>query len=235
MLDMGFEPQIRQILSQIPPNRQTLMWSATWPNEVRELANDFIDRTNFEHLTVGTTDLCANRNIKQNVIVCEGSEKPHHLLKILESMNDLSEDDRKTLIFVRTRRAADEVTRSLKSRGFQAESIHGGFFQTERENVITKYKNGDIQILVATNVASRGLDINNIKHVINFDYPETTNDYVHRIGRTGRCNSTGTAYTLFTENDFIHAADLVGVLRDTEQEIPSQLFEFAEIRRVKKQ
>lgn len=230
MLDMGFKPQIQQIVSQIRPDRQTLMWSATWPIEVRELAAEFMNQTDFEQLTIGSSELCANRNIKQNIIICEAEEKPLHLLRILDSISELPANEQKTLLFTKSRRKSDEITSILKKRGYKVEGIHGGHFQNKREQILASYRAGDIQILVATDVASRGLDVKNIKHVINFDYGQSTNEYIHRIGRTGRCKSSGTAYTFFTEDNFSHAAELIEILKDTNQLIPSELYSFAEIK-----
>lgn len=229
MMDMGFEAQIRQILSQIRPDRQTLMWSATWPLEVQELAAHLMNNRDFEQLTIGRTGLSINPNVKQNIIVCEEHEKAGHLIEILESICKLEPSEQKTLVFTRTRRRADDITHSLKSRGYTAEAIHGGYFQTQRDNILFKYRNGKIQVLVATDVASRGLDVSNIKHVINFDYPNNTHDYIHRIGRTGRYKLSGTSYTLFTEENFMNAAELVGILRETNEEIPPELIDYSEI------
>lgn len=230
MLEMGFDEQIRQIVSQIRPNKQLLMWSATWPFEIRDMAADFMAQKDFVHLTVGSTELCVGHNIKQNIIVCEEEDKPERLLDILDSIDVLDANERRTLIFTRTRRNADELAFSLKSREYKAEAIHGGFYQFERDRVLADFRNGNIQILVATSVASRGLDFDNIKHVINYNFPASIHEYIHKIGRTGRVKSKGSSYTLFTEDDFASASELLKILRETDQEIPSKLLQIAEIR-----
>lgn len=233
MLDMGFEPQMRQIVSQIRPDRQTLMWSATWPREVRNLARDFLGN-DYIQLTVGSTELCANHNIKQIIKVCDENEKYDVLLQILTDIQKLEPNEQKTLIFAQTKRLADELSSQLNRRGFDAEPIHGGRSQAQRESILDAYRRNRINILVATDVASRGLDVSNIKHVINFDYPNTTEDYVHRIGRTGRSKSNGTAYTLFTEENASHASDLIAVLEEAKQDIDPSLIELSKLRFGKK-
>lgn len=229
MLDMGFEPQMRQIISQIRPDRQTVMWSATWPKEVRNLARDFLG-DDYLQLTVGSTELCANHNIKQVIRVCSDDEKFDILMEIIEDITKLEPSERKTLIFTQTKKLADELAKHLNRRGFNAEPIHSGRSQAQREQILDSYRKNRIDILVATDVASRGLDVSDIKNVINFDYPNTTEDYVHRIGRTGRSKSNGTAYTFFTEENASHAGDLIAVLEEAKQEVSSDLQDLSKIR-----
>lgn len=226
---MGFEPQMRQIVSQIRPDRQTLMWSATWPREVRNLARDFLG-DDYMQLTVGSTELCANHNIKQVIRVCDEDEKFDLLMEVLEDINKQEPSERKTLIFAQTKKLADELAKHLNRRGLNAEQIHGGRSQSQREQILDAYRRNRIDILVATDVASRGLDVSDIKNVINFDYPNTTEDYVHRIGRTGRSKSNGTAYTFFTEENAAQAGDLIAVLEEAKQEINAELQDLAKIR-----
>ncbi|CRK12433.1 hypothetical protein BN1723_017292, partial [Verticillium longisporum] len=194
MLDMGFEPQIRKIISQIRPDKQTVMWSATWPKEVRALASDFLD--DFIQVNIGSMDLAANHRITQIVEVVSESEKRDRMIKHLEKAMENKEN--KALIFVGTKRVADEITRFLRQDGWPALSIHGDKQQNERDWVLDQFKTGKSPIMVATDVASRGIDVRNITHVINYDYPNNSEDYIHRIGRTGRAGATGTAITLFT-------------------------------------
>lgn len=229
MLDMGFEPQIRQIVSQLRPDRQTLMWSATWPREVRNLAQDFLG-DDYMQLTIGSTELCANHNIKQVIRLCEEHEKYDVLLEIMEDIKQLEPSEQKTLIFAQTKRLADELAKNLNRRGFNAEPIHGNRSQTQREMILDAFRRNRINVLVATDVASRGLDVSDIKHVINYDFPNTTEDYVHRIGRTGRSKSNGTAYTLFTEENGAHANELIDVLKEAKQDIEPGLIELSKIR-----
>uniref|UniRef100_A0A3B4A5S6 RNA helicase n=1 Tax=Periophthalmus magnuspinnatus TaxID=409849 RepID=A0A3B4A5S6_9GOBI len=222
MLDMGFEPQIRKIVDQIRPDRQTLMWSATWPKEVRQLAEDFLK--DYVQINVGALQLSANHNILQIVDVCNDGEK-EDVIRLLEEI--MSEKENKTIIFVETKRRCDDLTRRMR-RDWPAMGIHGDKSQQERDWVLN-FKYGKAPILIATDVASRGL-VEDVKFVINFDYPNNSEDYIHRIGRTGRSEKTGTAYTFFTPNNFKQAGDLISVLREANQAINPKLLQMAEDR-----
>ncbi|KAH0615038.1 uncharacterized protein H6S33_000674 [Morchella sextelata] len=223
MLDMGFEPQIRKILSQIRPDRQTCMWSATWPKEVRQLASDF--QNDFIQVNIGSLELSANHNIQQIVEIMMDYDKRDRLIKHLEKVMD--DKNSKCLIFTGTKRTADEITRFLRQDGWPCLAIHGDKQQNERDWVLNEFKTGKSPIMVATDVASRGIDVRNITHVINFDYPNNSEDYVHRIGRTGRGGAKGTAITFFTTNDAKQAKDLLTVLREAKQQIPPELADMA--------
>jgi len=224
MLDMGFEPQIRKILDQIRPDRQTLMWSATWPKEVRRLAEEFL--SDYIQVNIGALQLTANHNILQIIDVCMDHEKEEKLVKLLNEI--MGEKENKTLIFVETKRKADDIARRMKRDGWPVLSIHGDKSQQERDWALNDFRGGRNPILIATDVASRGLDVEDIKFVINFDYPNCSEDYVHRIGRTGRATSTGTAYTFFTPNNAKQASDLVNVLREAKQVISPKLLQLEE-------
>ncbi|XP_026862421.1 probable ATP-dependent RNA helicase DDX5 isoform X1 [Electrophorus electricus] len=226
MLDMGFEPQIRKIVDQIRPDRQTLMWSATWPKEVRQLAEDFLK--DYVQINVGALQLSANHNILQIVDVCSDGEKEDKLLRLLEEI--MSEKENKTIIFVETKRRCDDLTRRMRRDGWPAMGIHGDKSQQERDWVLNEFKFGKAPILIATDVASRGLDVEDVKFVINYDYPNNSEDYIHRIGRTARSQKTGTAYTFFTPNNMKQAHDLVSVLREANQAINPKLIQMAEDR-----
>lgn len=223
MLDMGFEPQIRKIIKQIRPDRQVLMWSATWPKEVRNLAEEFLD--NYIQINIGSLTLSANHNILQIVDVCDENEKDFKLIKLLGEIS--SEKDTKTIIFVETKKRVDEITRTISRQGWRACAIHGDKSQQERDYVLASFRNGRNAILVATDVAARGLDVDDVKFVINYDYPSNSEDYVHRIGRTGRSNNTGTAYTLFTNSNANKANDLIQVLKEANQVINPRLMDMA--------
>ncbi|KAI1132982.1 ATP-dependent RNA helicase dbp2 [Nemania abortiva] len=223
MLDMGFEPQIRKIISQIRPDRQTLMWSATWPKEVRALASEF--QTDFIQVNIGSMDLSANHRITQIVEVVSEGEKRDRMIKHLEKIMDNKEN--KCLLFVGTKRVADEITRFLRQDGWPALSIHGDKQQNERDWVLDQFKTNKSPIMVATDVASRGIDVRNITHVINYDYPNNSEDYIHRIGRTGRAGAKGTAITFFTTDNSKQARDLVGVLQEAKQQVDPRLAEMA--------
>ncbi|KAK0637234.1 Phosphomethylpyrimidine kinase-domain-containing protein [Bombardia bombarda] len=225
MLDMGFEPQIRKIIGQIRPDRQTLMWSATWPKEVRAMAADFLH--DMIQVNIGSMELAANHRITQIVEVVSESEKRDKMIKHLEKVMEGKDNANKILIFTGTKRVADEITRFLRQDGWPALSIHGDKQQNERDWVLDQFKTGKSPIMVATDVASRGIDVRNITHVLNYDYPNNSEDYIHRIGRTGRAGQTGTAITLFTTDNAKQARDLVNVLQEAKQQIDPRLAEMA--------
>ncbi|XP_022964311.1 DEAD-box ATP-dependent RNA helicase 40-like isoform X2 [Cucurbita moschata] len=221
MLDMGFEPQIRKIVNEIPPRRQTLMYTATWPKEVRKIANDLL--VNSVQVNIGSVDeLAANKAITQYVEFVPQMEKQRRLEQILRSQ----ERGSKVIIFCSTKRLCDQLARNL-GRGFGAAAIHGDKSQGERDWVLNQFRSGKSPILVATDVAARGLDIKDIRVVINFDFPTGIEDYVHRIGRTGRAGATGMAYTFFCEQDWKYAADLIKVLEGADQLVPPELRDMA--------
>lgn len=153
MLDMGFEPQIRKVFDQIRPDRQVLMWSATWPKEVRKLAEDFL--VDYCQINIGSQELHANHNILQIVDVCQPYEKERKLVKLLEEI--MGEKENKTIIFLETKRTTDDITRKLRRDGWPAMCIHGDKSQPEREWVLKEFRSGKAPILIATDVASRGL------------------------------------------------------------------------------
>lgn len=223
MLDMGFEPQIRKILDQIRPDRQTLMWSATWPKEVQQLARDFLH--DYIQVNIGSLDLAASHHIKQIVEVIPEEDKRHRLTVHMERIMDQQQN--KTIIFTMTKRSADDITRNLRQDGWPALAIHGDKSQNERDWVIREFRSGKSPILIATDIASRGLDIKDVKFVINFDFPINVEDYVHRIGRTGRAGASGTAITFFTQDNARSSKDLVQILTEAKQEVPAQLEDMA--------
>lgn len=221
MLDMGFEPQIRNIIGKITnENRQTLMWSATWPKEVRALAEDFLK--SYVQINIGALQLTANHNITQIIDVCEEMDKMPKLMQLLSEIRQESAQN-KTIIFAETKRKVDDVTKQLRSRGLVTMCIHGDKSQQERDYVLRQFRDGHSTTLVATDVAARGLDVDDVKYVVNYDYPNNSEDYVHRIGRTGRRDRRGTAYTFFTRANAKQASDLVDVLREAQQQINPKL------------
>jgi superfamily II DNA/RNA helicase len=219
MLDMGFEPQIRKIIGQIRPDRQSLMFSATWPKEVRTMATDFQKDAAF--LNVGSLELAANHNITQVIDIVEEAGKQQRMMKLLNDI--MNQPECKTIIFVETKRKADDLTRWMRRDGWPTLCIHGDKNQGERDWVLNEFKGGKTPLLLATDVAARGLDVDDIKFVINYDYPNNSEDYVHRIGRTGRRDKKGTAYTFFTPQNASKARDLIKVLEEAKQEVPQQL------------
>lgn len=160
------------------------------------------------------------------VDVCDESDKEEKLLKILKDVN--SDRQNKIIVFVETKKKVDDVTKVIKREGFSAIGIHGDKSQPERDYVLSEFRSGKFLILVATDVAARGLDVEDVRHVINYDYPNSSEDYVHRIGRTGRCQQAGTAYAFFTVNNVRQAKDLLAVLEDAGQNVCPQLRDLAQ-------
>eukprot|EP01023_Acetabularia_acetabulum_P061841 TRINITY_DN7524_c0_g1_i2.p1 TRINITY_DN7524_c0_g1~~TRINITY_DN7524_c0_g1_i2.p1 ORF type:complete len:624 (-),score=110.05 TRINITY_DN7524_c0_g1_i2:926-2668(-) len=221
MLDMGFEPQIRKIVGQIRPDRQTLLWSATWPKDVQAIADDFLKHP--YKVIVGSTDLKANHNISQTVFIIEDNDKYSKLLELLRQ----EMDGRRMLVFLETKRSVDKVTRDLRQDGWPALAIHGDKSQQERDWVLQEFKTGKSPIMLATDVAARGLDVKDIKCVINYDMPGTAEDYVHRIGRTGRAGAQGSAFSFFNRNNGKLAKQIIQVMQEANQPVPMQLQEIA--------
>ncbi|XP_044736386.1 ATP-dependent RNA helicase p62-like isoform X2 [Chrysoperla carnea] len=225
MLDMGFEPQIRKIIEQIRPDRQTCMWSATWPKEVRKLAADFLN--DYVQINIGSLQLAANHNILQIVDVCQEAEKEAKLANLLQEIGN-SDEEAKIIIFVETKKKVENITRTIRKFGWPAVCMHGDKSQQERDYVLREFRNGNASILIATDVAARGLDVEGIKYVINYDYPNSSEDYIHRIGRTARSQSTGTSYAFFTPSNARQAKDLISVLIEANQTINPKLKELAQ-------
>jgi len=196
MLDMGFLPDIRKIVKKLPQKRQTLMFSATFAPTLDRLARDMMQ--NPERIDVGFTSKPVD-TVRQLVVPVREDEKPRVLLRLLEEENIDS-----ALIFLRTIRRTERVGRALKGSRHKTAVIHGDLPQQQRQRALEGFRSGKYQILVATDVAARGLDINDISHVINYDIPENADDYVHRIGRTARAEREGDAITFVTPSD--HAA-----------------------------
>lgn len=220
MLDMGFEPQIRSILKRLPKTHQTVMWSATWPDEVQELAEDFMN--DYEKIAIDSDKLKANPNINQIIQVCRPTEKFQLLLDALS--NYQSEMDRpRVLIFVNTRAMADMLQMQLMRRRIKSESIHGNKSQSFRDRALKNFKQGYCDILIATSLVARGIDVSDISHVINYDLPADMEDYIHRIGRTARHERKGTALSFVTDNDGHNVKKLIKILQETNQPVPSEL------------
>jgi len=167
-------------------------------------------------------DITANKKITQIVMVCTEAEKKTKLLSVLEQT---SANNNRILLFVGTKRTADGLTKYLRVTGWSALAIHGDKTQAERDWVLAEFKSGSAPIMIATDVAARGLDVKDIKFVINYDFPHSLEDYVHRIGRTGRAGATGTAYSFFTSQNIKNARALVHILTEANQEVPPALTE----------
>ncbi|CAD6887810.1 unnamed protein product [Tilletia controversa] len=234
MLDRGFEPDIRAIIglcrSHTHPEggRHTSMFSATWPPAVRGLAESFM--RNPTRVTVGSDELSANRRVSQEVeVLDDGRAKERRLNEILRRIgaggNGAASKD-KILIFALYKKEAQRVEQTLRRNGYAVSGIHGDLSQHDRMASLDAFKTAKTPLLVATDVAARGLDIPNVEYVINYTFPLTVEDYVHRIGRTGRGGKTGKSITFFTEEDKAHAGELMRVLRDADQPVPESMNRF---------
>uniref|UniRef100_T1HQB5 RNA helicase n=1 Tax=Rhodnius prolixus TaxID=13249 RepID=T1HQB5_RHOPR len=223
MLDMGFEPQIRRIVEKdtmpLTGQRQTLMFSATFPKEIQMLARDFLD--NYIFLAIGRVG-STSENITQKIVWVEENEKRAFLLDLLEAAKQAREESL-TLVFVETKKGADSLEDYLYRSGYPVTSIHGDRSQKEREEALKNFRSGNTPVLVATAVAARGLDIPHVKHVINFDLPNDVEEYVHRIGRTGRMGNLGLATSFFNDKNRNLVRDLVDLIVDSKQELPPWL------------
>jgi ATP-dependent RNA helicase DeaD len=193
MLDMGFIDDIEEVLKFIPKNRQLLLFSATMPPAIRQLAQRYMRRPRY--ITVSRGEVTVPL-IKQYYYRVLENMKVESLCRILDS-----EDVELAIIFCRTKKGVDELTEALQARGYLAGGLHGDLAQQQRERVMGAFRNGEIELLVATDVAARGIDVGNITHVINYDIPQDVESYVHRIGRTGRAGRKGVAMTLVTPRE----------------------------------
>ncbi len=199
MLDMGFIPDIEEICTKLPKQRQTLLFSATMPPPIKKLADKFLDNPKMIEVARPAT---TNTNITQYLVSVSASKKRDRLLDLL------GDDVRTAIIFCNRKTTVRDLNKVLKRAGFRSGEIHGDMEQSERIAELDRFKGGDINILVASDVAARGLDIKGVSHVFNYDAPWHPDDYVHRIGRTGRAGATGTAYTLFTADDAENIANI---------------------------
>ncbi|MEN6460682.1 MAG: DEAD/DEAH box helicase [Syntrophomonas sp.] len=188
MLDMGFLPDIKKILEQCPSKRQTFLFSATLEKEIRDLAYEFMQEP--EEIMIESPELTVPLTKQYYYEV-----QPRHKIETICQVIDIAQPP-VSLIFCRTKKGADQLARVLNKRGYAADALHGDMSQRERDNVMERFRKGNIEILTATDLAARGLDVDVVTHVINFDIPEDPDSYVHRIGRTGRAGRTGTAITL---------------------------------------
>lgn len=219
MLDMGFEKDIRTIVADynmaLSPTRQTLMFSATFPKPIQILAKDFMN--DYIFLTVGRVG-STNDNISQHILYVRRNEKIPELIRVISE-----ESKDRILVFVRTKADTEKIQAVLMDEGFSVICIHGSKSQRMRENALNQFRNGDRNVLVATEVAARGLDIPHISHVINFDMPDTIDNYVHRIGRTGRMGNPGKSTSFFSDSDWHIAPGLTELLKESSQEVPQFL------------
>ncbi len=208
LLDMGFMPQVRRILAKLPKERQTLMFSATIDERVKSIASQYL---NDPVIISVNTDRIEPKEIEQVVYYVNEFDKDQLLLRLLKELNMSS-----VVVFTKTRMRADWVFDRLKEASVDAEPIHGDITQVKREKTLRRFKQGEISVLVATDVAARGLDIPEVSHVVNYDLPGSPEDYVHRIGRTGRAGRSGVAVSFIAEDERY-------LVRDIERVIGKQL------------
>jgi ATP-dependent RNA helicase DeaD len=194
MLDMGFLDDINEIFSYLPTNRQTLLFSATMPKPIKLLAERILDNPEFVSITKGET---TNSDIEQLYYVIDEHERDDAIIRLMDS-----EDTKKSVVFCRTKSEVDRLSNVLSNAGYLANGLHGDMEQRQRETVIKGFKNNSVKVLVATDVAARGIHVNNISHVFNYHIPFDPESYVHRIGRTGRAGTKGKAITLLTPLEF---------------------------------
>ncbi|KAF2664789.1 DEAD-domain-containing protein [Microthyrium microscopicum] len=232
MLDKGFEDDIRMILSATAPaaQRQTVMFTATWPESVRNLASTFMNKPVQINIGGNTSgELQANPRIKQVVEVMIPKTKEYRLIEILRQYKKFSKKDSqedRILIFCLYKKEATRMENFIRSKGFNVAGIHGDLSQAKRTESLEAFKNGSVPLLVATDVAARGLDIPSVKLVLNYTFPLTAEDYVHRIGRTGRAGADGKAITFFTEHEKHLSGALIAVLKGANQQVPEELLKY---------
>jgi ATP-dependent RNA helicase RhlE len=192
MLDMGFLPDIKRIINQLPKQRQTMLFSATFPKEIEQLAKQILN--NPQRISIGTTRPAYT--VSHTLYPVAHHLKKGLLISLLKKTNSKS-----VLIFTRTKHRAQSLSKQLNKVGYSTTSLHGNRSQNQRSSALAGFKKGKFEIMVATDIAARGLDIESISHVINFDMPDTPDAYIHRIGRTGRAERIGEAFTLSTPDD----------------------------------
>jgi ATP-dependent RNA helicase RhlE len=209
MLDLGFIPDVRTIVAKLPQKRQTLFFSATMPPEIAKLAESMLHKPVKVYVAPPASTVDA---ITQSVYFVNRNGKPDLLVRLLSG-----EDIERALVFTRTKRGADKVARKLNQAGISAHAIHGNKSQNNRERTLKGFRDGSIRVLVATDIAARGLDIDGVSHVVNYELPHVPESYVHRIGRTGRAGATGIAISLCDDEERSLLGDIE---RRTKKKIP---------------
>lgn len=218
MFDMGFEPQVMKIMANVRPDRQTVLFSATFPRNMEALARKTLIKP--IEIVVGGRSVVAPE-ITQVVEIRNEDQKFVRLLELLGNLySDDANEDARALIFVDRQESADNLLKELMRKGYPCMSIHGGKDQIDRDSTIEDFKAGIFPVLVATSVAARGLDVKQLKLVVNYDAPNHLEDYVHRAGRTGRAGNTGTAVTFLTDTQERYSVDIAKALKQSGQEIP---------------
>ena len=218
MFDMGFLPDVRRIIKAVPAKRQTMLFSATFPAEVEQLAAQSL--TDPQKIAMGISRPA--HTVQHALYPVPAHLKSKLLLKILEQT-----DTESVLIFTRTKYRADKIARQISRKGYKVTSLHSNRSQGQRQNALNGFKSGHFQIMVATDIAARGLDIESISHVINFDMPDTADAYIHRIGRTGRAERTGDAFTLTTPDDNDMVNRLERIMKEPLEKITFDDFDYS--------
>jgi len=220
MLDMGFEKQLNQVMKALPVVRQTLFFTATWPKSVRRVAKTFLRKGHTTEIFVGNNgdgELAANKAVTQTFVEAQDDEKDKKLYDILCNLDEKSS----VVIFANTKRRVDYVANAFWQEGFTTCAVHGDKAQNERDAALQKFVRKECSIMVATDVAARGLDIKGVTHVINFDMARDVESYVHRIGRTGRAGEVGEAITFWNPDyDKLCSPALVTIAKKAGQKVP---------------
>ena len=215
MLDMGFEIQINKILKFVPPKRQTLMFSATIPDNIKKLSVKYLN--NSKRVSIGIENIAA-KNIKQEVIELKSDEK------LIEIKNQISKREGSILVFVKTKYGTEKLVKSLSKEKIKSFALHGGLRQSKRNTVMKNFRDKKFRILIATDVAARGLDVPHIEHVINYDLPQMAEDFIHRIGRTARAGSDGVALSFVTKGDFLKWKEIQNIFNPSKKNKSSLAF-----------
>lgn len=225
MIDLGLDEEISQIISQIRPDCQRVVWSTAWNYDLRLLATELFN--DYSRLDIGSAvakvNLCPN--ISQIVKVSEEDKKENELDEIIDTIESQVEDRRRTLVFTETQEKADKIADILKKKGCKTNSFHNRKSAFQRDAILTAFHNDEFQYLVLTDVSAKNVNFNRISNVINFDMPISILDYVNRVSRTGRViDEIGTSYSIVTEDDGYLVDDLIGILRQSTQQIDPALF-----------
>lgn len=223
MLDMGFIHDVKKIMRQLPAKRQTMLFSATMPPAIKKLADQLLNNPKYVSVAPvsSTTDL-----VKQSVMFVSKNDKKKALIYLLRKP-----ELRSVLVFTRTKHLANRVVRDLEGNGIKAMAIHGNKSQNQRTEALSKFKNNEIRVLVATDIAARGLDIDELSHVINYDLPNISETYVHRIGRTGRAGMSGTAISFCDEEERAYLKDIERLIGKKIQVVDDDHYQQMEIKK----
>ncbi|GMT25279.1 hypothetical protein PFISCL1PPCAC_16576, partial [Pristionchus fissidentatus] len=228
MLDMGFEPSIKKIMFDIRPDRLVCLTSATWPPGVRALARRYTKSAAM--CVVGSLDLTACNTVTQYVESVDGpQEKKQRLIEIVYYLNQAHQNNYKMIVFVSAKVMADDLSSDLCRAGINSQAMHGSRSQQDRENVLKSFVAGEVRILIATDLASRGIDVPDVTHVVNFDFPSEIEEYVHRIGRTGRAGRSGEAMSFMARRDWDRAQKLIDIMsKNPNNVIPDFVYDMAQ-------